>query len=121
MATYSELLLLMSETRKWLTGDYEPLPAGVTLLIKPRDYEHAALKKLSDEELIGRAGTLLGDAHRVISQLVLAHPSETRVINNLTTYASALSDMLQSLEKRGQGVTAEPPQFSTTSKPRSKR
>ena len=29
------------------------------------------------------------------------HPGETRLINHLTSYTSALSDLLRSLEKRG--------------------
>jgi len=43
VATYSELRLLMSEIRKWLAGAYGSPAAGVTLLIKPSDFEHAIL------------------------------------------------------------------------------
>ena len=110
MATYSELLLLMSENRKWLTGGDGPLPAGVTLLIRPADYEQAVLKGLSDGELVTRARTLLGDARRVISQLVLAHPAEARLINNLTTYSSELSRLLLHLAERD--GRASYPQFT---------
>ncbi len=100
-AAYAELRLLMSELRKWLLGDYGPLPPGITLLIKPSDFEHAVLKGLSDVELVIRATALLGDTRRVIDQLALGHPNETRFINNLTFHSSALSEVLRSLEKRG--------------------
>ena len=99
MATDSELRLLVSEIRKWLTGDYGPLPAGVTLRIKLSDFDHAVLKGLSEVDLVIRARALLGDAQRVIDQLALGQPNETRFINNLTFYASALSDKLRGLEK----------------------
>ena len=91
----------MSEIRKWLTGAYGPLPAGVTLFIKPSDFEYAVLKALSEVELVIRARTLLGDTGRVIDQLALGHPNETRFIKNLTFHSSALSERLGSLEKRG--------------------
>ena len=41
MATHSELIRLMSEICKWLAGGYGPLPAGVSLLIKPAEFETA--------------------------------------------------------------------------------
>jgi hypothetical protein len=100
VATYSDLIAQMTEIRKWLAGGYGSLPAGVTLLIKPADYEHAVLKGLSEVALIIRARALLGDARRVINELLVEHPDEARLINNLTTYSSALSDMLRNLEKR---------------------
>ena len=84
----------MSEIRKWLAGVYGPLPAGVTLLIKPSDFEHAVLAGLSDGELITRARALLADAHRVTNELLLRHPDETRLINNLITHSSTLSATL---------------------------
>src|SRR5882724_7238499 len=90
VATYSELRLLMPEIRKWLTGGYGPLPDGITLLIKPADYDQAVLKELSESALIIRARALLGDARRVIDQLALVHPNEARLINNLTFHSSAL-------------------------------
>src|SRR5258706_9834126 len=99
MATDSELRLLMSEIRKWLTGDYGPLPTGVTLRIKPSDFDHAVLKELSEIELVIRARALLGDTRRVIDQLALGQPNETRFINNLTFHASALSDKLNVLKE----------------------
>ena len=98
---HSELRLLMSEVRKWLTGDYGPLPAGVTLRIKPADFDYAVLKELSEVDLIARARALLGDAHRAVDQLALGQPNETRFINNLTFHASALSDALRRLERSG--------------------
>jgi hypothetical protein len=94
VATYSDLRLLMSEIRKWLAGVYGPLLAGVTLLIMPSDFEHAVVAGLSDGELVTRARALLGEAHRVTNELLLRHPDETRLINNLTTYSSTLSAML---------------------------
>jgi len=99
MVNDTELRLLMSEVRKWLIGEYGPLPAGVTLLIKPSDFGHAELKELSGVDLIVRARALLGDAQRVVDQLALGQPNETRFINNLTYHASALSDALDGLEK----------------------
>ena len=84
----------MSEIRKWRAGVYGPLPAGVTLLIKPSDLEHAVLAGLSDGELVTRARALLGEARRVTNELLLRHPDETRLINNLTTYPSTLAAML---------------------------
>ena len=62
MATDGELRLHMSEVRKWLTGEYGPLPSGVTLLIKPSDFDHAVLRELSESDLIIRARALLRDA-----------------------------------------------------------
>lgn len=97
MTADGELLLVMSEIRKWLTGGYGPLPAGVTLLIKPSDFEHAVLKDLSEVELVIRARALLGDTRRVIEQLALGHPNEARFINNLTFHATALSEALRTL------------------------
>jgi len=47
----SELIPLMAEIRNWLAGSYGPLPAGVTLLIKPAEFETAVLGSLSDEEV----------------------------------------------------------------------
>ena len=64
MATHSELIPLMSELCKWLAGGYGPLPAGVTLLIKSAEFETAVLGGLSDEGLVRRARTLLGEARR---------------------------------------------------------
>jgi len=90
----TELRLTMSEIRKWLTDEYGPLPPGITLLIKPSDFEYAVLKELSEIELVIRARALLGDTRRVIDQLALGHPNETRFINNLTFHSSALSEML---------------------------
>jgi hypothetical protein len=40
------LLPLIAELRKWLAGGYCPLPAGVTLLIKPAEFETAELGSL---------------------------------------------------------------------------
>jgi len=97
MATDSELRLLMSEILKWLTGDFGPLPAGVTLRIKPSDFDYAVLKALSEVDLVIRARALLGDTQRVIDQLALGQPNETRFINNLTFHASALADALRGL------------------------
>jgi hypothetical protein len=101
MTTDSELRLHMSEVRKWLTGEYESLPAGVILRIKSSDFDHDVLKGLSKVDLIIRARALLGDAQRVVDQLALGHPHETRLINNLTFHASALSDALRGLDKSG--------------------
>lgn len=94
-----ELRLLMSELRKWLTGDYGSLPGGVTMSTKPADLDYAVLRGLSEEGLVVRAKALLDDTHRVIDQVALAHPSETRLINNLIFYASTLSEALRGLEK----------------------
>lgn len=94
VATHGELRLLMSEIRKWLAGVYGPLPAEITLLVKPSEFEHAVLAGLSDGELVTRARALLGEAHRVTNELLLRHPDEMRLINNLTTYSSTLSAML---------------------------
>jgi len=99
MATDGELRLHMSEVRKWLTGEYGPLPSGVTLLIKPSDFDHAVLRELSESDLIIRARALLRDAQRVVDQLALGQPNETRFINNLTFHASALANALRGLQK----------------------
>ena len=96
MATDGELRLHMSEVRKWLTGEY-----GVTLLIKPSDFDHAVLRELSESDLIIRARALLRDAQRVVDQLALGQPNETRFINNLTFHASALANALRGLQKSG--------------------
>ena len=93
-----ELIALMSEICKWLAGGYGPLPAGVTLLIKPAEFETAVLGSLSDEELIRRARALLGEARRVINQLALL-PSEARLVNNLASFSSALGDKLKALQR----------------------
>jgi len=95
----SELIPFMGEIRKWLAGGYGPLPAGVTLLIKPAEFETAVLGSLSDEELARRARTLLGEARRVINQLALL-PSEARLVNNLTSFSSTLGDKLKALQRR---------------------
>src|SRR5207247_4964710 len=67
----SELIPLMAEIRNWLAGSYGPLPAGVTLLIKPAEFETAVLGSLSDEEVARRERILLGEARRVINQLMI--------------------------------------------------
>ena len=98
MATHSELIPLMSEISKWLAGGYGPLPPEVTLLIKPAEFETAVLGSLSDEELVRRARTLLGEARRVMNQLALI-PSEARLVNNLTSFSAALGDKLKALQR----------------------
>src|SRR2546422_11750005 len=98
MATHSELIPLMGELRKWLAGGYGPIPAEVPLLIKPAEFETAVLANLPDEELLRRARTLLGEARRVINQLALL-PSEARLVNNLTSFSSALGDKLKALQR----------------------
>jgi len=50
-------------------------------------------QRRSDGELVARARALLGEAHRVANELLLRHPDETRLINNLTTYSATLSAM----------------------------
>jgi len=94
----SELIPLMAEIRKWLAGGYGPLPAGVTLLIKPAEFETAVLGSLSDEEVVRRARILLSEARRVINQLALL-PSEARLVNNLSSFSSTLGDKLKALQR----------------------
>src|SRR5258705_2837457 len=100
MVNDTELRLLMSEVRKWLIGEYGPLPAGGTLLINPSDFGHAVLKGLSGVDLIVRARSLLGDAQRVVDQLALGQPKKTNFFNNLTYHASALSNAFNGPKKR---------------------
>src|SRR5207247_11064744 len=94
--TKSELIPLMSELCKWLAGGYGPLPAGVTLLIKPAEFETAVLGSLSDEELVRRGRTILGEARRVINQLALV-PGEERVEISLTFFSSSIRDTLHAI------------------------
>ena len=101
VATESDLIAQVAEMAKWLAGGYGPLPAGVTLLIKPSNFETAVLAGLSHVERVARGRAILGEARRVISELRSEHAGETRLINHLTSYTSALSDLLRSLEKRG--------------------
>ena len=101
MAT--DLISQIVELRKWLTGAYGPLPRGIAPLIKPTEFESAALMTLADGALPARARMLLAESHRVIRELIVGHPSETRLINSLLTYSSSLSDMLQKLETSGGG------------------
>src|SRR5437762_12737679 len=101
MATDGELRLRMSEVRKWLTGEYGPLPSGVTLRIKPSVVDHVVLRELSESAFIIRARALLRDAQRVVDQLALGQPNETRFINKLTFHATALANALRGLQKSG--------------------
>ena len=97
MTTNSDLVHKMADVRKWLTGSYGPLPGGITLHIKPPEFDSAVLATLTDGALIARARTLLGEAHRVIKELTVGHTAETRLINSLLTHSSSLSFTLQTL------------------------
>ena len=97
MATNIDLVHQMAEVRKWLTGGYGPLPGGISLHIKPPDFDSAVLATLTEGALVARARTLLGEAHRVIRELMVGHTDEARFINGLLTHASSLSNTLQKL------------------------
>src|SRR2546422_11042120 len=99
MATHSPLLPLMSKLCTCLAAAYGPLPPRVPVPRKPAEFETAVLGSLSDEELVRRARTLLGEARRVINQLALL-PSEARLVNNLTSFSSTLGDKLKALQRR---------------------
>ena len=91
----------MAEVRKWLTGGYGPIPEDITLYLKSSEFDSQVLAALTDRALVVRAKTLLSEANRVIRELMVGHPTETRLINSLLTRCSSLSDMLQNLETEG--------------------
>jgi hypothetical protein len=117
-----EMMAVMTEIVGWLRGERTPshtLP--IPLMIDPRDFDVLDRGgEINDDELVAKATMLRSEALRVARELAGKVAVSTSlegnvlagIVNNLTSYASALEDSLRR-ETRIEvvGIDEEPTRF----------